>query len=74
MHNFGKYVASENDAALLCKLLGTVCARTQESNSQRRDFEQAKSNIADGKSVGPRALRIREVLNSILSPYTSCHE
>ena len=74
MHNFGKYVASENDAALSCKRLGAVFARTQESKSQRRNFEQAKSIIATEKSVGLRAFRIREVLSSILSPNMSCHE
>jgi hypothetical protein len=67
IHNFGKYVTSVNDAVLLCKPLATVCARTQESESQKKEFEEAKSNIAAEKSVGLRALRIREVLSSILS-------
>lgn len=74
MRNFGNYVTSENDAALLCKRLGTICARTQELQSQMRDFEQAKSNIAAEKSVGLQALRIREVLSSILSPNMSYRE
>jgi hypothetical protein len=74
IRNFGNYVTSENDAALLCKRLGTVWARKQESQSQRRDFEQAKSNIAAEKSVGLQAFRIREVISSILSPNMSYHE
>jgi len=74
MYNFGKYVTSENVAASLCKRLGTVCARTQEPKSQRRDFDQGKPNIAAGKSVGPQACRILEVFSSILSPNIGCHE
>jgi len=48
--------------------------RGRKNHNLRRDIEQAKSNIAAEKSVGPQARRIREVFSSIQSPNIGCHE